>query len=57
LNLFESADIVISKGHANFEALHGKRADIFFLLRAKCNVVADVIGVSKGDFIFSTIQH
>jgi uncharacterized protein with ATP-grasp and redox domains len=55
LHLFESSDIVISKGHANFEALHGKRPDIFFLLRAKCIVVADVIGVRKGDFVFSKI--
>lgn len=55
LSLFRSADVVIAKGHANFEALHGKRKDVFFLLRAKCDVVADVIGVRKGDFIFSMI--
>ncbi|MCK4233830.1 DUF89 family protein [candidate division WOR-3 bacterium] len=50
--IFDEADIIISKGHANFEALHGKRADIYFLLRAKCDVVARVIGVRKGDFVF-----
>jgi uncharacterized protein with ATP-grasp and redox domains len=57
LALFKSADVVISKGHANFEALHGKRKDVFFLLRAKCDVVAAVIGVDKGDFIFSRIPE
>ncbi len=55
--LFNSADVVISKGHANFEALHGKRKDIFFLLRAKCDVVARVIGIEKGGFIFSRIPE
>jgi uncharacterized protein with ATP-grasp and redox domains len=55
LEHFRTADVVISKGHANFEALHGTRKDIFFLLRAKCNAVADVIGVRKGDFIFTRI--
>ncbi len=52
-DIFKSADIVISKGHANFEALHGTRNDIYFLLRAKCDVVANVVGVKKGDFVFS----
>lgn len=50
---FENCDIIISKGHANFEALHGTRSDIYFLLRAKCDVVARVIDVKKGDFVFS----
>lgn len=57
VSLFKAADIVISKGHANFEALHGKRRDIFFLLRAKCDVVARVIGITKGGFIFSRIPE
>ncbi len=52
-NIFNKADIIISKGHANFEALHGEREDIFFLLRAKCDVVAKILGVCKGDFVFS----
>lgn len=53
IKTFKEANIIISKGHANFEALHGKRLDIYFLLRAKCDVVARVIGVTKGDFVFS----
>lgn len=50
---FQNSDIIISKGHANFEALHGTRSDIYFLLRAKCDVVARVVDVKKGDFVFS----
>ena len=50
--IFNSADIIISKGHANFEALHGRGKNIYFLLRAKCDVVSKVIGVKTGDFIF-----
>jgi len=55
-DIFKRADLIISKGHANFEALHGTRNDIYFLLRAKCDVVAKVIGVSKGDFLFSKLS-
>jgi uncharacterized protein with ATP-grasp and redox domains len=55
VEVFDGSDIVISKGHANFEALHGRRPDIYFLLRAKCDVVAREIGVEKGSFLFCNI--
>jgi hypothetical protein len=37
---FESADVIIAKGHANFESLIDVERDVFFLLKAKCPVVA-----------------
>lgn len=37
---FEEADIVIAKGHANFESAIDLTRDVFFVLKAKCPVVA-----------------
>jgi uncharacterized protein with ATP-grasp and redox domains len=49
--LFRSADIIISKGQGNYESLEGEPGNIFFLLRAKCTLVAELLGVSMGDCI------
>ena len=50
-NLLSSSDIVISKGQGNYEAL-SKHSDIFFLLMAKCPVIADDLNAKIGDIIF-----
>lgn len=53
--VFEHADVIISKGQGNFEGLCGKtNKPIFFLLMAKCDVIADALKVQKGSFV---IQH
>jgi len=39
---------VISKGQGNFETLEDVSREIFFLLRAKCDVVAQLLGVNVG---------
>ncbi|WP_051375282.1 thiamine-phosphate kinase [Desulfosarcina sp. BuS5] len=49
--LFSRADMVISKGQGNYESLSGQGKEIFFLLKAKCHVVARDIGVNEGDAI------
>lgn len=41
------ADLVIAKGQGNFETLHEYDRPIFFLLRVKCQVIADLIGNTK----------
>ncbi|MBR2043677.1 MAG: DUF89 family protein [Clostridia bacterium] len=46
-----SADIVISKGQGNFESLSEVKG-IFFLLKAKCPVIAERFGVKTGSYIF-----
>ncbi len=51
LELFKKADVVISKGQGNYEALSDIDRSIFFLLRAKCSVIADDLGVEDGDTI------
>jgi len=49
--LFRSADIIIAKGQGNYESLEGETGKIFFLLRAKCPLVAELLGVSVGDCV------
>lgn len=51
LSLYENAGMVISKGQGNFEALSEETKPIFFLLKAKCAVIAKDIGCSFGDMI------
>lgn len=51
---FERADLVISKGQANFETLSDRKdKDIFYLLRAKCRSVANQIGCHRMDFVLT----
>ncbi|MFW6375901.1 MAG: damage-control phosphatase ARMT1 family protein [Thermoplasmatota archaeon] len=45
------ADLVISKGQGNYEALSEVDRNIFFLLKAKCPVIADDLGVDMGSLI------
>lgn len=52
---FDKADLVISKGQANFETLSEVRdKSIFFLLRAKCSSVATAIGCKQMDYVLTT---
>lgn len=54
LTEFKKADIVISKGQANFESLEGSiiaGEKTFFLLRAKCEPVAHALKVSPGSIV------
>ncbi|MBN2536674.1 DUF89 family protein, partial [candidate division WOR-3 bacterium] len=46
---YEAAGTVIAKGHANFESLAGRGRDGFYVLKAKCELVADVLGVGLGE--------
>ncbi|MBN1893859.1 DUF89 family protein [bacterium] len=49
--IFFESDVVISKGQGNFESLSGVRRSVFFLLLAKCPVIARHIGCRVGDVI------
>lgn len=51
-DLFGSADLVVSKGQGNFETLLGTDTDkIFFILRIKCGMMADLAGTEKGNLV------
>jgi uncharacterized protein with ATP-grasp and redox domains len=55
--LFRSSDIIIAKGQGNYESLGDEPGNIFFLLRAKCPLVAELLGVSVGDCALKRKVH
>ena len=55
-DLFEKVDMVVSKGQGNFEGLSEENRPIFFLLKAKCEVIANHLGVSKDDIVLKAIN-
>lgn len=55
-SLYDSADIVISKGHGNFETTDDRESNTYFLLKAKCPVVASRAGVELGDVVFLRLR-
>ena len=48
---FDQADLVIAKGQGNYETLSEVDKDIYFLLKAKCPVIARDIGCQEGAMI------
>lgn len=52
LDIFNSSDIVISKGQGNYEALSDCEREVFFMLNAKCPVVSNKIGVDLYSYVF-----
>ncbi|WP_297442970.1 ARMT1-like domain-containing protein [Sulfurimonas sp.] len=54
--LFDEADLVISKGMGNYESLSPTHRDkVCFLLKVKCNVVANSLGREVGDIICKVV--
>jgi damage-control phosphatase, subfamily I len=53
---FNNADLIISKGQGNYEGLSAVDRSIFFLLKAKCKVIADHIGVQENDILLKGIN-
>jgi len=52
LNIYNKADLIISKGQGNLEGLmNSNNEKIFFLLMVKCEIIGEKIGVKKGDFV------
>lgn len=49
--LFQEADLIISKGQGNYEMLSENLEPIFFLLKAKCTIIARDLQVPLGSFI------
>jgi len=48
---FNKADLIIAKGQGNFETLSDVNADIFFLFKAKCPVIATQVGLTVGTHV------
>ena len=48
---FEDADLIIAKGQGNYETLSDLDKNIFFILKAKCPVIARDLGCEIGEMI------
>jgi len=52
IKAYQEADLIISKGQGNLEGLLPQEdSRIFFLLMAKCDVIANLLHVNKGDLV------
>jgi len=51
VEIYRSADVIISKGQGNYETLSEAAGNIFFMLLAKCPVIAADLGVGIGDAV------
>jgi uncharacterized protein with ATP-grasp and redox domains len=49
--IFESSDMVLSKGQGNYEGLSDVDRNVFFMLVVKCPLVAQDIGCEVGKLI------
>lgn len=49
---FRKADLVISKGQGNFESLSEVDQEVFFLFKAKCEVITLYLGYEVGSPVF-----
>jgi len=56
LSLFNKIPFIISKGQGNYETLSDEKTPIFFLLKAKCAIVAKDLNCNIGDMILKYNQ-
>jgi len=51
LDRFEDADLIVAKGQGNYETLSDVDKNVFFILKAKCPVIARDLGCEVGEMI------
>lgn len=54
--ILDQSEFTIAKGQGNYEGLSNESHSIFFLLKVKCEIIADDIGVAKGDILLRGIN-
>lgn len=57
LDHFLRADLIISKGQGNYETLSDQKRSIFYILKIKCPVIADDIGIKVGSLVLMKGPH
>jgi uncharacterized protein with ATP-grasp and redox domains len=57
LQIFNDAEMVISKGQGNYETLSEEKRPIFFLLKVKCPVIAADMNIKAGSLVFMSNQR
>jgi len=50
-DIFNSSELIISKGQGNFEGLSDCKRQVFFMLKAKCPVISSHLDVKEGSII------
>jgi uncharacterized protein with ATP-grasp and redox domains len=55
-DIYYNSGFIISKGQGNYEALSNEKHPQLFLLKAKCRVIADDIGLDKGDIALKGVE-
>lgn len=50
---FNEADLIIAKGQGNYETLNNVDKEVFFILRAKCPVIARHLGCEIGSLVLT----
>lgn len=57
-DIYNSADLIISKGMGNFEGLMNESDPrLFYLLMIKCPVIGRMVGANKGDFVIKRCSN
>ncbi len=56
IEIFNSTDVIISKGQGNYEGLSDVKRSVFFLLKAKCSVIARDLKIKENDIIIKGIN-
>lgn len=51
MELFKKADLILSKGQANYETLDDQGGKIFFLMRIKCPLLSQEVGAPIGSLV------
>lgn len=51
--ILNEADVIIAKGQGNFEALSDSDIDVFYLLKAKCPMIARRLGTGLQSYVFA----
>ena len=51
LDLYQAADLIISKGQANYETLSEEGERVFFLMKVKCPVIGHHLGAPVGSHL------
>lgn len=52
-NRFANADLIVAKGQGNFETLSDEPANIYFLFKVKCPVIARHVGLPLGTHVLT----
>ena len=55
-SIFERAPMIISKGQGNFESLTGREGPLFYLLKVKCRVIAEILGTAEGGLVLRSAE-